>query len=213
MLYHTPNFAPILARKIGRCQAFLFFIFVHFSLAWRRDLPYMFVIRKRDNIGAHDMIFIFDLDGTVIDSRHRAVSKPDGSFCLDGWRRNCTAELIGRDSLLPLAHVMRKRFDEGHTVVVCTSRVCGEHDMAFLERNGLRFHHFLSRDDGDMRADAQYKSEKLAAWAAEQGLPADWRRGAMMFDDHLGVVKQMMAERLWTIDATERNAKLAAAGY
>ena len=49
------------------------------------------------------MLFIFDLDGTTIDSSHRQNTLPDGSLNLDAWVRNNTPEKIARDSLLPMA--------------------------------------------------------------------------------------------------------------
>ena len=49
------------------------------------------------------MLFIFDLDGTVIDSSHRALANADGSITLDFWRENSTAEMIAKDKLFPLA--------------------------------------------------------------------------------------------------------------
>lgn len=157
------------------------------------------------------MTFIFDLDHTVIDSSHRQLTKPDGSLCLDSWRENCTAEKIALDTLLPLADVMRRYYADGHEIVVCTARVCSEHDMAFLERHNLRFHHFISRAADDMRGDADYKSARLAEWAAANGKGDDWRRTAMMFDDNVKVIQRMMQERLWCIDAIKRNKRLSAA--
>jgi len=50
------------------------------------------------------MIYIFDLDHTVVDSSHRQATRPDGSLDLDHWREHSTAKLIERDTLLPLAH-------------------------------------------------------------------------------------------------------------
>ena len=49
------------------------------------------------------MLFIFDLDGTTIDSSHRQNTLPDGSLNLDAWVRNNTPEKIAADTLLPLA--------------------------------------------------------------------------------------------------------------
>lgn len=156
------------------------------------------------------MIFIFDLDHTVIDSSHRQATLPCGSLDLDHWRENCTAEKIALDTLLPLADAMRRYYADGHEIVVCTARVCSEADTAFLERHGLRFHHFLSRDADDMRGDADYKSAKLAEWAASVGKPDDWRRQAVMFDDNVKVIRRMLEERLCCFDAIKYNARLAA---
>ena len=54
------------------------------------------------------MRFIFDLDGTVVDSSHR---QGDGS--LDDWRRLNTIGNIMRDGLLPLAGKMQTAIQDG----------------------------------------------------------------------------------------------------
>ena len=51
------------------------------------------------------MIYIFDLDHTVIDSSHRQLTRADGSLDLDHWIENCTREKIYQDKLLPLARL------------------------------------------------------------------------------------------------------------
>ena len=40
------------------------------------------------------MIYIFDLDGTVIDSSHRQLALPNGDIDLTHWRENSTKEKI-----------------------------------------------------------------------------------------------------------------------
>ena len=65
------------------------------------------------------MRFIFDLDGTVIDSTHRQGET------LDDWRRMNTVGNIMRDGLLPLAGKMQTAIQDGLDVWVCTSRVMG----------------------------------------------------------------------------------------
>ena len=83
------------------------------------------------------MLFIFDLDGTTIDSSHRQNTLPDGSLNLDAWIRNNTPEKILADSLLPLAEKMRGVNREMDTVAVITARVMQDADLAFLKLNGL----------------------------------------------------------------------------
>ena len=72
------------------------------------------------------MRFIFDLDGTVIDSSHR-----HGDSLAD-WRRMNTVGNIMRDRLLPLAGKMQGAILDGLDVWICTSRVMGKADFAFL---------------------------------------------------------------------------------
>ena len=78
------------------------------------------------------MLFIFDLDGTVIDSSHRALANADGSINLDHWRENSTAKMIAKDKLLPLAEGWRSIDRSRHQIVVMTARVMGMVDYTFL---------------------------------------------------------------------------------
>ena len=71
------------------------------------------------------MLFIFDLDDTTIDSHHR-----QGETLAD-WIANNTPENVAKDSLLPLAHSWRTIDQSQHTVVIMTSRVIGDADLAF----------------------------------------------------------------------------------
>ena len=85
------------------------------------------------------MLYIFDLDGTVIDSSHRQNTLPDGSLDLAHWIENNTPEKILADSLLPLAEKMRSVRSVKDTVAVITARVIQDADLAFMSRNGLKF--------------------------------------------------------------------------
>ncbi len=83
------------------------------------------------------MRFIFDLDDTVIDSSHRQRLLSGGSIDLDYWRAHSTVGLIARDSLLPLAVKMQEAIADDLDVWICTSRVMGAADYAFLRMHGL----------------------------------------------------------------------------
>ena len=62
------------------------------------------------------MLFIFDLDGTVVDSSHR-----QGAGTLAEWRELNTPENISLDSELPYADVMRDAIQrDRNSVWVCT---------------------------------------------------------------------------------------------
>ena len=69
-----------------------------------------------------DTIFIFDLDGTTVDSRHR-TSLP---FSLDYWNENSTRENILRDRLMPLSRKMVELINLGYEVIICTARTLGK---------------------------------------------------------------------------------------
>ena len=81
------------------------------------------------------MLFIFDLDGTTIDSSHRQNTLADGTLNLADWIDNNTPEKIARDSLLPLADSWRTIDQTRHDVVIMTARVIGDADLAFLVRS------------------------------------------------------------------------------
>ena len=69
------------------------------------------------------MYYIFDLDNTVIDSSHRQTFV-DGKLDLDAWKRDNTKKNIRKDSLLPIANIMKSAKRFGHHVIVCTARLC-----------------------------------------------------------------------------------------
>lgn len=155
-------------------------------------------------------IVVFDLDGTVIDSSHRHLSKPDGSLDLDHWIENCTAEKIFADKLLPLARSMRAMHKAGHHIVICTARVMSEHDVAYLENNGLPFHGLLSRSEGDTRPDAEMKVCLLNKYLFDRGFANIREANCIMFDDNLKVLEAMAHQGVICINATKENARLVA---
>ena len=154
-------------------------------------------------------IVIFDLDGTVIDSSHRHLSKPDGSLDLEHWIENCTAEKIFADRLLPLARSMRAMWKAGHHIVICTARVMSEHDIAFLENNGLKHHALLSRSETDRRRDAEMKACLLNKYLFDLGFSSIREANCIMFDDNLSVIEEMRNHGVLCFNAVKENARLA----
>ena len=156
-------------------------------------------------------IVVFDLDGTVIDSSHRHLSKPDGSIDLDHWRENCTREKIMQDSLLPLARSMRNMKAAGHHVVVCTARVMSEHDYAFLAHHGLHYDGILSREgENDNRPDGPMKVQLLTEYVQAQGFTSIKQSGLIMFDDNLKVIAAISAAGGMCFNAAKENRRLVA---
>jgi len=88
-----------------------------FSIGRRGEYPLM---KKR--------IFIFDLDGTVIDSSHRQGNS------LDDWFRLNTRENIFKDVPLSLGRHIRNLHLKGHKVLICTSRNISKDDLDYLEQ-------------------------------------------------------------------------------
>ena len=155
------------------------------------------------------MIYIFDLDHTVIDSSHRQLTRPDGSLDLQNWIENCTLDKIMADKLLPLARLMRSAYSQGHQVLICTARNLSLYDYMFLGDNDLFANAILSRPDGDNRPDDELKRDLLLKHF--EGVPlARWARNAVFYDDNLAVLA--MAEKLGirTKNAIQLNAKLGA---
>ena len=102
------------------------------------------------------MRFIFDLDGTVIDSTHR---QGDGS--LDDWRRLDTAKNVALDSPLPLLDQMRDAIADDLDVIVCTSRVMSGRDFRWLDDHGIRGIDVLCRAPSDNRTCGFFKLSLL----------------------------------------------------
>ena len=151
------------------------------------------------------MRFIFDLDGTVVDSSHR---QGDGS--LNDWRRLNTVGNIMRDGLLPLAGKMQTAIQDGLDVWVCTSRVMGKADFAFLRLqnllpNGGPVIHRIG--ENDQRPCGELKLAKLRGYAAGMGITwAQFAHDSIMFDDSLDVQKTLRGAGIRVIDPVQFNS-------
>lgn len=170
---------------------------------------------------------IFDLDGTVIDSSHRHMAKPNGDVDLEHWFDNAVPEKIMLDGLLPLARSMQILYAAGLHVIVCTARCMTEADLEFLDRNGLRYHTMLSRAGrrvpktdpeyansyfgfiGDGRGDAEMKADMLAKFFKDEGFLSVRDAKAMMFDDNLKVIEKMTEIGINCLNAKSINANMA----
>jgi hypothetical protein len=150
------------------------------------------------------MRFIFDLDGTVIDSAHR-----QGETLAD-WRRMNTVGNIMRDGLLPLAGKMQTAIQDGLDVWVCTSRVMGKADFAFLRLQGLLPHggpviHRIG--ENDQRPCGEFKLAKLRGMAAAMGVNwVQFAHDSIMFDDSIDVQNTMRGAGLRVIDPVQFNS-------
>ena len=154
------------------------------------------------------MRFIFDLDGTVIDSAHR---QGDGS--LNDWRRLNTVGNIMRDGLLPLAGKMQTAILDGLDVWVCTSRVMGKADFAFLRLQGLLPNggpviHRIG--ENDQRPCGELQLAKLRGYAAGMGITwAQFAHDSIMFDDSLDVQKTLRDAGVRVVDPVQFNSYIA----
>ena len=93
-------------------------------------------------------ILIYDLDGTIIDSSHRAIANKDGSINLDKWREMSTKDYINQDELLPMYWQLVNDYKNGDIIVICTAREMNKHDLEFIHRMGIYYDYLISRPKG-----------------------------------------------------------------
>ena len=145
--------------------------------------------------------FIFDLDGTTVDSSHRM-----GDGTLADWRRFNTAANIREDKPLPLAEQMRQAIRDGLDVVIMTSRVMGVADKNWLHFHGLMAPLVLSRHPSDTRPAGEYKLAKMAELAIRKRVSfAQLRRMVTMWDDDLDVQQTLKNAGFRVIDPVNYN--------
>ena len=151
------------------------------------------------------MRFIFDLDGTVIDSSQRQGDT------LDDWRRMNTPDNIAKDSRLPLFDQMRDAINDGQDVIICTSRVMGIDDFQWLADNGIDNVTILCRDSNDNRNCGFFKLSLLNDYAKSLGLAwGRFTRNCLMFDDSPDVQNTLRSVGLRVIDPVNYNQKIGA---
>jgi len=89
---------------------------------------------------------IFDADGTL------ALMKNRGPF---DWSR------VGEDDVNePVAHMARTYYDLGYQIIILTGRdgVCEKETKEWLEKHGIKYHHFFIRPEGNTENDALIKT-------------------------------------------------------
>ena len=82
-------------------------------------------------------VMIFDLDGTVVNSEWRTPRKRNGSIDIEKWVGLSTPNNIAKDTLLPLAKVMKKAVASKDFVIVATARIFTDADRKFLSDNSI----------------------------------------------------------------------------
>ena len=157
-------------------------------------------------------VFIFDLDETVIDSKHRTPNNPDGTLNLDGYIANHTRENVNKDSLLPLAGVMKTLKQNGCKVWILTARDMQQCDYDFLTDNNIVADKIMSRDK--TRSQKHYRSsdgDYKAKWLKPLfNLRQFAKSHFIMFDDARPVITKMRSLGVTCLDAKKINARLAA---
>ena len=159
------------------------------------------------------MLYIFDLDGTAIDSSHRANTLADGSLNLAAWRENSTPKMIALDRLLPLGEQWRdmvaRGLDGTHVkIAIMTARVMGAADLQYLDDNGLAYDYIYSRNEGDSTPDYELKRIALHDLARDMGRSMRWLQNfAWFYDDNLGVIEMGCDLGINMVNSTLYNQK------
>jgi len=148
--------------------------------------------------------FIFDLDGTTVDSSHRL-----GDTLAD-WRRMNTPANIMQDKPLPLAEQMRQAIRDGLDVVILTSRVMGHADKNWLHFHGLMAPLVLSRHPSDTRPAGEYKLAKMAELAVRRRVSfRDLADSVVMWDDDADVQQTLGNAGIRVIDPVRYNQEMS----
>ena len=151
------------------------------------------------------MLFIFDLDGTTINSTHR-----HGDGTLADWQKNATDKNVANDSLLPLATGWKEIDRKHHTIIVMTARVMGWADHKFLSDNGLFPDYIYSRPEGNTTPDDILKYRMILRLRRDIGKSLAWIRGNSYFFDDNKMVREIMQRNLIrAFDPTHYNARNA----
>ena len=152
------------------------------------------------------MRYIFDLDGTVIDSSHRLGDS------LDDWRRMNTPANVAKDSPLPLLDQMRDAIADDLDVIICTSRVMAGRDFRWLNDHGIRGVTILCRDVNDNRLCGFFKLHLLKDYADSIGYTwARFCQTSIMFDDSIDVQNTLKSVGLRVIDPVNYNLNIRTA--
>ena len=104
---------------------------------------------------------IYDLDGTIIDSSHRAKHDKNGILDLEHWKRNKTKENIFRDDLLPMYWQLRSDYENGNIVVLCTADELNKYDLEYIHSMGIYYDYIISRPAGNITKDEILKKAQL----------------------------------------------------
>jgi len=102
-------------------------------------------------------IYIFDLDGTIIDSSHRATHDINGNIDLEGWKEKSTKEFIFNDALLPLYAKLQEVYKNGDMVILCTARELGKWDLEYIHMHNIYYDRIISRPKGNITTDWKLK--------------------------------------------------------
>lgn len=155
-------------------------------------------------------IFVWDLDDTVISSKHRQRYDEHGNLDLAHWIANHTPAGVWKDQLLPLAKIMRGSIAlerQGLMIrnVIVTAREMLQTDYDYLNFHGLHAGLILERGkstkDHYRLRDAEYKRQ----WLEMAGLnPAN----IIAYDDMPEILGMYRAIGAQAFDARKLNTAM-----
>lgn len=156
-------------------------------------------------------VFIFDLDETVINSKHRTPNNPDGTLNLAAYIEKHTPENVWKDTLLPLARTMQKLIASGAHVWIVTARDMQACDYEFLKAHEISPKIIMSRDRVKSAkhyrlGDGEYKTR----WVRQMlNLKQYAKAHCIMFDDAKPVIRSMRSIGVSCLNAIKINERLA----
>lgn len=153
-------------------------------------------------------VVIFDLDETIIDSKHRTPNHPDGTLNLALYFEMKNRASIFLDSLLPLAAFFKGLDRSENYIIICTARAMNQDDYDYLEHKGLHAHKVLCRPlDGSENhiKDAVLKQRKIKRL---QNLKQFRDKPFVMFDDAKPVISAMRKAGIPCLNAVKVNQRL-----
>lgn len=159
-------------------------------------------------------IIIFDLDETCINSTHRTPNFPDGTLNLEAYILNHTPQNVAKDTLLPIAALMRERYALGDYIIILTARDMKPCDYQFLQNHGLPYNKIMSRDQCKttkhykMR-DGEYKLKWIMPFLKLKQFRG---RPVIMFDD-AKPVKSALRKLFPVLCAHKVNHKISKSGH
>lgn len=138
---------------------------------------------------------VFDLDGVVVDARHRQILNSDGSLDIANYKANSTAEKIARDVELPFLEVMREMTKRKQVFHICTAREFCENTANWLRSRGADFSLALGRPSGSAERDFILKKNHF-----EKTLLSNTpSKGLMFIDDNIKNVETILGLSVPTI--------------
>jgi phosphoglycolate phosphatase-like HAD superfamily hydrolase len=144
-----------------------------------------------------EMIYIFDIDGTLSDLSHRLHFIQQTPQDWDAFYKACT----GDQPILGVLFVMKAIYNEGHIVVLSTGRstVCKDETLEWLNTYKAPFDGLYMRKAKDHREDNVVKAELL------EDIRKDWPNHpiAGVFEDRQQVVDMYRSQGIKVFQVAE----------